>query len=140
MLVSPPTPSRAAEMTYLNHRSLYAAAAAIIMCADADLPASDGRTAMFRIFPVKKNLLVTWSGSSAKLEGGLLCSDKSTGGVDGHVSVESSQRVCERVIGRTGRPGGGYEPSTAIQSESFGAETYHSKRLHLGYPAIFSLL
>jgi hypothetical protein len=40
------------------------------MCADADLPApapiNDGRTAMFRILPVKKNALAAWAGSSAK--------------------------------------------------------------------------
>jgi len=57
-------------MAYLNPRSLYAAAAAIIMCADADLPApasiKDGRAAVFRIFPVKKNVLAVWAGSSAK--------------------------------------------------------------------------
>jgi hypothetical protein len=57
-------------MAYLNPRSLYAAAAAIIMCADADLPApasiNDGRAVMFRIFPVKKNDLAAWAGSSAK--------------------------------------------------------------------------
>jgi len=40
------------------------------MCADADLPApasiNDGRTVTFRIFPVKKNVLAAWAGSSAK--------------------------------------------------------------------------
>lgn len=54
----------------MNPRSLYAAAPAIIMCADADLPApasiNDGRTATFRIFPVYKNVLAAWVGSSAK--------------------------------------------------------------------------
>ena len=73
-------------------------------------------------------------------EGGLLRSDKGTGGVDGHVSVESSQRDRERVIGRRGRQGAGCEPSAGIRPESFGAETYHCKRLRLGYPALFSLL
>jgi len=73
-------------------------------------------------------------------EGGLLRSDKNTGGVDGHVSVKSIQRDRERVIGRRRRPGGGCKPSVGIQPESFGVETYHCKRLRLGYPALFSLL
>jgi hypothetical protein len=57
-------------MAHLYPWSLYAAAAAIIMCADADLPApwsiNDGRVVTFRIFPVKKNDLAAWAGSSAK--------------------------------------------------------------------------
>ena len=73
-------------------------------------------------------------------KGGLLRSDKSTGVVDSHVSVETSQRDCERVIGRGGRQGGGCEPSASIRPDSFGAETYHCKRPRLGYPALLLLL
>lgn len=59
-------------MACLNPRSLYAAAAAIIICAEADLPVpasiNDGRSATFKIFPVKKNDFAAcgWVGSSAK--------------------------------------------------------------------------
>jgi hypothetical protein len=57
-------------MAYLYPLSLYAAAAAIIMCADADLPVpasiNEGRAATFRIFPVNKNVLAASEGSSAK--------------------------------------------------------------------------
>jgi hypothetical protein len=70
-------------------------------------------------------------------EDGFLRSDKSTSGVDGHISVQSSQRVRERVIGRRGRQGAGCEPLAGIWPESFGAKTYHCKRLRLGYPALF---
>ncbi len=62
--------SRTAGIAYLNPRSLYAAAAAIIIWADADLPVpasiNDGRAATFRIFPVKKNVLAASAGSSVK--------------------------------------------------------------------------
>lgn len=58
------------KMTYLNPLSLYSAAAAIIICADADLPAPDSRNCVrgltLRMFPVKKNTLGEWAGSSAK--------------------------------------------------------------------------
>lgn len=55
---------------YLNPFSLYSAAAAIIICADADLPAPDsrncGRAVTLRIFPVKKNVLGALTGRFAK--------------------------------------------------------------------------
>lgn len=57
-------------LEYLKPLSLYAAAAAIMMCADADLPApalmNDGRVVMFKIFPVKKKAIAELAGSAAK--------------------------------------------------------------------------
>ena len=57
-------------MVYLNPFSLYSAAAAIIICADADLPAPDsrncGRGVTFRMFPVNMKTLGASAGSSAK--------------------------------------------------------------------------
>ena len=62
-------------------------------------------------------------------ENGLLSSDESTGSIDVHVSVESSQWDRERIIGRRERHGAGYESLVRIRLESFGTETYHCKRL-----------
>lgn len=57
-------------MAYLNPFSLYSAAAAIIMCADADLPAPDSKNCgsglTFRMLPVNANTFGALAGSSAK--------------------------------------------------------------------------
>ena len=49
-------------------------------------------------------------GEFGEAEDGLLCSYKSTGGVNDHVSVKSLQRDGEGVIGRRERQGAGCEP------------------------------
>lgn len=61
---------KAMRVTYLNPFSWYSAAAAIIMCADADLPAPDSRNCgsglTLRMLPVNANTLGASAGSSLK--------------------------------------------------------------------------